>query len=845
MAENSLIAWSPQPGPQMLAVQCQALDLCFGGSRGGGKGLTSLSRVLTPFGWKPIGSLEVGSKLCAVDGTVTHVLAVYHRGIQPVFRCHLSDGTHLDVDEDHIWYGWRANQVRKLANERTSGIDSARKYSMRELMGFVNVERGRTTYATNRFAIPVPRPVSFNVAGSLYGHGNFVKRDVLHPYVLGVLLGDGCITGDAVFFASADAEIPERVAGLIGDGKLSCHDSGKACKSYRIVDGGRLRERLTVLGLMGKSAAEKSIPRIYLMGSVEERWELLRGLMDTDGWAEADGDIYYTTISGNLAENIRELAWSLGGVVTIRDRIPTYVYKGEKRDGQRAYTLRIKFEDNSMAFRLPRKRDLVTGKEYQSLSRYIEGIDSIGEEETVCIVVAHPSSLFIAENYIVTHNSDFLLGDIAIKASMYGRAFRALFLRRTLTEMNEIHRRAQEIYPKIGATWAESKETWTFQDGGTCRMTYLEDDRDAERYMGHAYTYIAVDEGGNFPSPDPLDKLFGAMRSAEGIPVYRRITANPGGPGHSWIYDRYIRHGPWIYRKWQPQPRIAPNVWITSVFIPSLLKDNKILTENDPTYEARLALVGDETLVRAWRDGDWTVLAGIYFDNFREENLVSHPPEFKPWWPRYLAGDWGFSSWSAFYWGCWDGETLWVYREFSAKGLDPTALAEAVADANAGDKIDRFFFSHDAFSKRTSERSMALEMNDAFIRVNASIPMPEVADYNRVAGWQLMYQGFRKRSIVLSPECRRLIGTITLLVRDPKKPEDVLKCDSDHWADALRYLCMGRFRADPSTPRSVEVANFIDAASDPNVKAMRARLAAAQEADEDVPVRLFGGGRRF
>jgi hypothetical protein len=798
--------------------------------------------------------------------------------------------------------------------------------------------------------------------------------------------------------------------------------------------------------------------------------------------------------------------------------------------------------------------------------------------------------------------SDVLLGDIAIKASIYGNKFRALFLRRTLAEMSEIHRRAGEIYPKLGATWMESKETWTFPNGATCRMTYIEDDRDAERYMGFSVTYIAVDECGNFPSPEPLDKLFGALRSPEGIPVFRRMTCNPGGPGHcidegevltpggwrdikafapgdpvftvdasgkmvetrvsqvhrswyegdlvraeargfylsctpnhsvvkvggtratrkatgqaqpfslvpfeqlpgqatilrsvkwvgeqpkpfalpalgrredyptrwydvpvksqpskpqptelpaekyatlmgwflsegcvvdrdyafqiaqckeenrekircllaecgfnfredptafyvnsfpwylymkqfgkcrdkwvpdeimrspepvlraffeaamdgdghresrdggtyytiskrladqfaevalklgyivyvssrqrenrvglsyavnfkktesggtelltghhrydvttttkrrsdvtrvpyagyvyclgidsthtfivrqngcvwvsgnSWILDRYIRHGAWQIRSWQPQPLLAPNVWVQSVFIPAKLEDNKILMANDPMYDARLAMVGDSTLYRAWRDGDWNILAGVYFDNFREEDLVYDPPEIKPWWPRYLAGDWGFSSWSAFYWGAWDGERLWIYRELSERGLDPSALAERIVEANNGEKIDRFFFSHDAFSKRTSDRSMAQEIADLFMRREAPIPAPEPADTNRVAGWQLMYQGFRQRSVIISPSCRRLITTIPTLVRDPKNLESVLKTKDDHWADALRYLMASRLRADIVMPREIKDANFVDEVSDMNVRAMRARLVAAKSG-ELAPVRLVG-----
>jgi replicative DNA helicase len=96
---------------------------------------------------------------------------------------------------------------------------------------------------------------------------------------------------------------------------------------------------------MGKRAEDKSIPRIYLLGSVVERWELLRGLMDTDGWADADGDCYSCSVSDALIRDVRELARSLGAVVTTREKQPFYMKNGERVEGQPAYTLRIKMRD--------------------------------------------------------------------------------------------------------------------------------------------------------------------------------------------------------------------------------------------------------------------------------------------------------------------------------------------------------------------------------------------------------------------------------------------------------------------------------------------------------------------
>ena len=119
-----------------------------------------------------------------------------------------------------------------------------------------------------------------------------------------------------------------------------------------------------------------------------------------------------------------------------------------------------------------------------------------------------------------------------------------------------------------------------------------------------------VEELGTFPSASPVLRLMATLRSGEGVPCGFRATGNPGGPGHQWVKARYIDPNPagWEIRKFTYEnPWTRATIEQDRVFIPSKLRDNKFL---GPEYVANLQMVGSDTLVRAWLEGDWTVIEG-------------------------------------------------------------------------------------------------------------------------------------------------------------------------------------------------------------------------------------------
>lgn len=418
-----------------------------------------------------------------------------------------------------------------------------------------------------------------------------------------------------------------------------------------------------------------------------------------------------------------------------------------------------------------------------------------------------------------------LIGDAAIRAGRYGRDFRGLFLRRQQTELADVKMKMAEVYGPIGAKWSEQHQTWTFPGGGTLVLKYLMNDDDALLYKGWNVTALYVDEIGDFASRRPIDLLWGAMRSAKGVPIVRRMSCNPGGPGHMWVKQLYLSHGRYRVFRYTPNPEL-PDMTIDAVFIPSRLEDNKILMQNDPMYETRLSAAcgGDMVLYHAWREGDWDGLAGAYF-TFDEKVNVAVPPPIPPYLQRWMAIDWGYTHPTAVQWCVDFGDRAYVYRERYYTNTEPVSLGMFIAEVNGDEPISNVYLSPDAFAKRTSVNTVASELEEGFRRAHemkglALIPSPEMAFNDRVNGWQVLAAGLGQGRLMISPSCPEIIRTLPSMVRDPKKPNDVQKVDGDDaclvagtmvtmadgTARAIETLVPGDVVATPCGPGNVSAA---------------------------------------
>lgn len=402
--------------------------------------------------------------------------------------------------------------------------------------------------------------------------------------------------------------------------------------------------------------------------------------------------------------------------------------------------------------------------------------------------------------------TDGVLGDFLEHADAYGEHAIGLMVRRQRTELIETIERSRQIYLPLGWAFHEQDKMWRAPNGARLRFAYLERDADAEAYQGHSYTRVYVEEIGNFPSEKPILKLMATLRSGAGVPVGFRATGNPGGPGHQWVKARYIDPDPsgWtVIRDAQSG--------LERVFIPSKVQDNRYLGQD---YVARLRASGSHELVRAWLEGDWSVIEGAFFDCWSNERHVLRPAAMPEWWLRFRSCDWGSAKpFSVGWWAVagddWkhpDGAiiprgSLVRYREwYGAKapnvGLKLTAeqVAEGVLQRSGRDEI-----AYGVIDPATFQEDGGPSIADRMAKVgcfwqradNARVPQR-----GAMGGWDQMRSrmigdGVRP-AIYCFSTCADSVRTIPALQHDPDRPEDLNTDGEDHAADEWRYACMSR-----------------------------------------------------
>lgn len=415
--------------------------------------------------------------------------------------------------------------------------------------------------------------------------------------------------------------------------------------------------------------------------------------------------------------------------------------------------------------------------------------------------------------------TDGVLGKWAIKAAKYGRHFNAVFFRKEMPQQDDLIDRAKEIYCKIGGQWLEQKKQFHMPGGGRIRFRPLENVTDAEKYQGQSLSDAAVEEAGNYAEPAPIDRLYGCLRSAGGVPIQLILTANPGGPGHQWLKHRYIDPAPLGNRILTRH--LANGAGHRYVYIPSRLQNNRILLANDPEYANRLYLVGSPELVRAWLEGDWNVVAGAYFPEFSATKHVIRPFEIPAHWPRIRGMDWGSARpfcvlWAAVSDGLVRGiprGALVVYREWYGWNGQPNVGCKMSAqevgngirlleegESMADEVLDPAGFTEDGGP------SIAERLNLNFRRADNA----RVARSGALGGWDQLRErliGTASRDtstgnviwtsggqpmLYIFSTCTHLIRTLPALQHDAHRPEDVDTEGEDHPPDTLRYVCMSR-----------------------------------------------------
>ncbi len=354
--------------------------------------------VLTPDGFRPIGSLTVGDLVIGSDGKPTPVLGVYPQGEKDIYRVTAQDGASTLASEDHLW-------AVATRDDRRRG-KPLRVLTTREMIG--NLRAGHY----HRYELPLhSAPV------------RFPYREVpMDPYALGLLLGDGCLTGATTpGFATGDPELAWELQ-LRLPGVEVRPRGGLDYQLNKVTSPGdviTLENPVTAvarrLGLNGARSASKFVPELYRYNSARVRLAVLQGLLDTDGGPVTQRDrtcrIQYATTSPRLRDDVIFLVRSLGGVAYQRTRpalgrAPGLAKGRPVYHRHDAHIIDIRLPEGIEPFRLTRKRDTynAAGGGGRPM-RFIESIEPAGTAEAVCIAVAAADSLYTTEDFLLTHNT--------------------------------------------------------------------------------------------------------------------------------------------------------------------------------------------------------------------------------------------------------------------------------------------------------------------------------------------------------------------------------------------------------------------------------------------------------
>lgn len=428
----------------------------------------------------------------------------------------------------------------------------------------------------------------------------------------------------------------------------------------------------------------------------------------------------------------------------------------------------------------------------------------------------------------------------------YGRHANGIIMRRTTTELEELIEESHRVFEPCGAWRKLSTNTWHFPNGSRLKFRHLDKDEDASKYQGHAYTWVGIEEAGSFPSPNPIDRMRGSMRSAHNVPTRMILTGNPGGPGHNWLKQRYIDPAPpnkiqEIKVEVVVGSKKISKPW-TRVFIPSLLEDNKILTESDPMYVVNLSMAGPPWLVSAWLSGNWNIVAGGMFDDLfvpgKQERIILPWFRVPSHWRVDRSFDWGFSRpFSVGWWAESDGMPLnvpfqkeplclprgsvirigewygWNGKVNEGLQMVSSQIADGILkrEKRLGYRVLAGPADASIYSE-TDEPSVGRKMASKGVKFLSSAKN-QIG--GRVTGWEHMrdmllaainqeidekgiwtgrFLPREEPGLFIMDNCRQWLRTVPFLPRDKADPDDVDTNAEDHIADETRYrVCRKRY----------------------------------------------------
>lgn len=482
MSEVKTTYIRPQEGFQEEFVRSN-IDVVFGGGILGAGKLNPLdTKVLTPKGWAMMGDLKEGDYVNTPFGKPARVVRIFEHKGKDIYRVTTSDGRSAECGLEHLWAIRTKKQLQKFRYDGKIG-EHLTVCDTETLMN--RLKDGKKSY------IPIPHAQEFE------------EKDLpIHPYVLGVLIGDGCLTDKTWVFDTAfcvsntEQDVINKVAFFSETTRVYVQPNCNTKKFYT-PNAKRYKEYCESVGLNTYSY-NRFIPKEYLFASIKQRRQLLEGLFDTDGSVAKNGSFRYSTESEKLCKDVVYLCRSLGYIVTVSHDIREGKYTKNK-----CFEIRIQTDEKifSSQKHIDRWNEVYSKPKCYVRKRnhvYIESIEKTRVSDARCILLDDPLHLYIIDDFLTTHNS---FGAVLATAEPSDDSnFRGLFLRNNLGDLRsgggllDNFREAFGDYVDI----VESGEPRvTFPSGARIDVTHVSDqtrEKVLQRFKGRQYDLIYFDE---------------------------------------------------------------------------------------------------------------------------------------------------------------------------------------------------------------------------------------------------------------------------------------------------------------------------------------------------------------
>lgn len=790
------------------------------GAYGGGFGNGKCEMAGTPITMadgtlRPIEDVADGDSILTVnEGSFTliprKVVKRWYVGTKQSWKLRLENGLTLYTTPEHPYL--QAKTTRRVTNpySPTRKVDGSRIDRRRREVGEVAWTPLSELAVGDKLAVPT------NYSAS-------TKNPVGTPeeaYLLGMLLGDGCLLNGVTMMAIAEPAVLEKATQLSEPFGVTIKYRSKYDYSFSkhpAATDNRLTNWLRGLGVHGKYANEKFVPGRYYGATQPEIAALLSGLIVTDGWVD-NNYLGFCSVSYQLAKDVQALFLRLGILATLSNK--TVIYKGEPR---RYYNIQVSDRDSiclcAAELDLLHKQSKLESLAQKALHKVPRGRNrrlSKGDLTFFRIAEIEPAEMvdmydlevegthnFIA-NHIVAHNT--LAG--CIKVYNHCQQPDAFFVigRRHATDLRDSTLRDfLQVFGHLGH-YAPGRMSFKFPNGAEVIFRHLDDLRSLTNMNLSGFW---IDQAEEVPE-ESFDYLIGRLRRKTSVRE-GFITFNPNG--HDWIWRRFQER---VGSNLEP----LPNTDDYHLVMASTLENRQNLPED---YLSSL-LAMPEDYRKRFVEGSFDVFAGQIFDEFDPRIHVVKSFLIPNTWERLRAIDHGQNNPTSCLWAAIDFDgNVFIYQEY----LQPSTVVSKHVEnikgmskirTNKGpvDDIYNYTVIDPSTHAKTRERNGYLfSVADEYLEAGiATVPGQNdiIAGINRLKEYLRInperYHPFLTDSqgeplkgsprLFILENCKELIAHIGQYrwkptpygaMEDPK--ERPLKKD-DHDVDALRYLLMSR-----------------------------------------------------